>query len=469
MLRLYNTLTHAIEDVQPAHPDGVFRMYECGMTPSGEPHIGHARTAVVFDTMRRWMKFRGMKVLHVRNVTDVEDKIIKKAHDEGIAPEASVAKYDAVRRELFGRLNLLPPDVEPYATKHIEEIIALTTRLVANGLAYAAGGDVFYRVRKFAGYGKLSRNSIDKLVAGSRVQPEAHAEDPLDFALWKGEKPGEPAWDSPWGRGRPGWHIECSAMAMKYLGETFDLHGGGNDLIFPHHENEIAQSEGATGKPFARIWSHPGWVTLNQEKMSKSVGNTLPLRTVVDRLEPPALRLLMGQTHYRTPFEWSDDAERQAVETLRHLERQLDLSPAGEAAARAGQDEAVAGLESESARRLAAFDEAMDDDLGTPRALAEMFSLASRFAAARDGVPGAVPFIKLKTVRDAMLARLNAVGIALAFKKDGLPADLEPLLAERATARKEKNWARADEIRKEFSSRGWTIEDSSQGQVARKT
>jgi cysteinyl-tRNA synthetase len=467
-MRLYNTLTRAIEEVRPAHPDGVFRMYECGMTPSGEPHIGHARTAVVFDTMRRWMKFRGMKLRHVRNVTDIEDKIIKKAADEGIEPAAVVAKYDAVRRELFGRLNLLPPDVEPYATQVIPEIIEVINRLVENGLAYAAGGDVYYRVRKFPAYGKLSRNTIDKLVSGSRVQPEAHVEDPLDFALWKGEKPGEPAWDSPWGRGRPGWHIECSAMAMKYLGETLDLHGGGNDLIFPHHENEIAQSEGATGKPFARIWSHPGWVTLNQEKMSKSVGNTLPLRTVVDRLDPPALRLLMGQTHYRTPFEWSDDAERQAVETLKHLERQLDLSPAGEAAAHKDGDGAAAALEAESAVRLAAFDAAMDDDLGTPRALAELFSLASRFAAARDGHPGAVPFIKLKTVRDAILARLDAMGIALEFRKDGLPPDLQPLLAERATARKERNWARADEIRKAFAAQGWTIEDTGQGQVARK-
>ncbi len=461
-MRLYDTLTRAVVEVRPAHPDGVFRLYECGMTPSGEPHIGHARTAIIFDTLKRWLRFRGMKVLHVRNVTDVEDKIIARAAEAGSTPAAIVEKFDAVRKELFGRLNLDPPDHEPYATGVIPEIVALIGRLMDRGLAYPAGGDVFFRVRKFPGYGKLSGNRVDEVVAGSRVTPEAHAEDPLDFALWKGEKPGEPAWDSPWGRGRPGWHIECSAMSMKYLGETFDLHGGGHDLIFPHHENEIAQSEGATGQPFARTWAHPGWVTLNKEKMSKSVGNVLPMREVLDRLPAPALRLLICQTHWRTPFEWSDDAERQARETLESLRRQLELPPAVP-----GGGEAPLPIEQDAFRRLAAFDDAMDDDLGTPRALAEIFPLAHAVARAREGAAGPA-LAPLHRVRAAIGSRLAALGVELDTAGPAVPATVTALLAERTAARAAKDWAKSDALRAAMRGHGWTVEDSAGGQVPRK-
>ncbi len=464
-LRLHDTLTRRIVPLVPANADGVFRFYECGMTPSGEPHIGHARTAIVFDTLKRWMRFRGLTVMHVRNVTDVEDKIINKAKEGNTTPDAIVAKFDAVRKELFGRLNLNSPDVEPYATKHIKEIVDIIGKLVKNELAYPAKGDVFFRVRKFAGYGKLSKNSVDELVAGVRVERDGAAEDPLDFALWKAEKPGEPAWDSPWGRGRPGWHIECSAMAMKYLGETFDLHGGGHDLIFPHHENEIAQSEGATGKPFARIWAHPGWVTLNKEKMSKSIGNVLPMRDVLDRLKPAALRLLVGQTHWRTPFEWSDDAERQAKETLGSLTRQLELAKTSAVAS-----SAPLPVEQEAFRRLAAFDEAMDDDLSTPRALAEIFPLATKFAQAKaDGMLNTDAGVAALTrVRTAIVDRLAALGIEVATEAEVVPSDIQTLVDARKAARTAKDWKRSDELRNELKAKGWLVEDSASGQTARR-
>ncbi len=449
MVLIHDTLTRRKQEIRPANPDGNLRMYECGITPYDEPHIGNARTRIVFDTFRRWLEFRGHRVIHVVNVTDVEDKIIKRAAEAGVTPEELVAKFDAARKELYSKLNFLPPTHEPYATKHIGEIVALIEALIAAGLAYVVDGDAYYSVRGFKDYGKLSGNSLDLLIPGARVAPGEKPRDPLDFALWKAAKPGEPSWSSPWGRGRPGWHIECSAMSMRYLGNSFDIHGGGSDLIFPHHENEIAQSEGATGKPFARIWVHAGFLTLNREKMSKSIGNVLPLRKVLERMPAAALRLLMCQTHYRAPLEWSDDGERQARSSLDTLMRQLEPgagAPCPDA------------LRKESARRLSAFDEAMDDDLATPRALAELFTLSRACAAA--GKPD--------DVRLGILSRLSALGMELDFGKGELPPDLAPLLAERAAARAARNWGRSDAIRVLFQERGWLIEDTPSGQAVRR-
>jgi len=460
---LYDTLTRAKVELRPGHPDGKFRMYQCGMSPYDEPHIGHARNEVVFDIVRRWLEFRGIPVIHVRNVTDVEDRIINRANERGVTCADLVGKYDPIRKELFGKLNLLTPTHEPYASRHIPEIIALVEKLVEAGLAYPSGGDVYYRVRRFAGYGKLSKNTLDEVMAGTRVLAGAGTvsadlkEDPIDFDLWKAAKPGEPSWESPWGKGRPGWHIECSAMSMKYLGETLDLHGGGADLIFPHHENEIAQSEGATGKPFARVWAHCGWVTLNKEKMSKSIGNVVRLRDVLDRLPTPAIRLLMCQTHWRSPFEWSDDQERQAKETLDSLRRLLEPSMGG-----TGKSAAV---EEEVAKHLAAFDAAMDDDLSTPKALAGVFLAAQAFHRAKSGGDPAA----LGRARSGIMSRLAALGIEPDRPAEALPADLSLLLAERAEVRARKDWKRADEIRAAFKAKGWTIEDTAQGQVARKS
>jgi cysteinyl-tRNA synthetase len=463
MVRLFSTLSRAKDEVRPGDPDGRIRMYECGLTLSGEPHIGHARTAIVFDVLKRWLEYRGMPVIHVRNVTDVEDKIIRKAGELGVTCAEVVARFDPLVKELFRRLNLMPLAVEPYASRHIPEIVALIGTLVDKGLAYESGGDVYFSVRKFPSYGRLSGNTVDDLVAGARVATGELKRDPLDFDLWKAAKPGEPSWDSPWGPGRPGWHIECSAMSMKYLGETFDIHGGGNDLVFPHHENEIAQSTGATGKPFARIWVHPGWVTLNQEKMSKSLGNVLPLRAVLDRLPTPALRLLVCQTHYRSPFEWSDTAERQARETYDTLVRQLDpASQGGDGSVTSGAQE-VGEI---SVARLAAFDTAMDDDLATPRALAEIFSLSAAVAHVVRGTGWTGDLMK---IRAAILGRLAALGIEPEFGGGEIPSDLAALLTERGEARRRKDWKRSDEIRGIFLGRGWGIEDTPRGQTVRKS
>ena len=472
-MRLYNTLTRSKEDLVPVNPDGKIRLYECGPTPSGEPHIGHARPGITVDILKRWLAFRGLGVVHVKNLTDVEDKLIDKANQLSITVAEVVGKYEPMFRELFGRLNLLPPDVQPRATAHIPEIVALISRLMEKGLAYPSGGDVYYRVRKFGGYGKLSGNTIEDLVPGARVVPGEVKQDPLDFDLWKAAKPGEPSWDSPWGKGRPGWHIECSAMSMKYLGETFDVHAGATDLIFPHHENEIAQSEGATGKPLARFWMHVGFITLNREKMSKSVGNVLPLKDVVDRVEPAALRLVFAQTHYRSPFDWSDEQEKQAAGTLATLRRNLDLESvarlAGTGEGGTGALEANIGkLEEDAKARLAEFAERMDDDLATPAALAALLTLSGRLAAYARANPGAAAGPRLRAVRDAIAERLELLGVSVGATSVEAPADIRALVEGREKARKAKDWARADALRKELRDKGWLLEDTAQGTVVRR-
>jgi cysteinyl-tRNA synthetase len=469
MVRIYNTLTRSKEELRPGNPDGKIRLYECGLTVYDEPHIGNARINIVFDTWRRWLEYRGFPVVHVRNITDVEDKIIRRAQEKGVSTEELVAQNDAVRKDLYRRLNLLPPAHEPYASQHIGEIVELIRKLFSAGLAYAAGGDVYFSVRKFNGYGKLSGRSLEELRPGARIEPGEHKADPLDFTLWKAAKPGEPKWESPWGPGRPGWHIECSAMSMKYLGETLDIHGGGSDLIFPHHEDEIAQSEGATGKCFSRIWVHVGSLTLDGKKMAKSEGNVLRLGEVLDRLPAPALRLLLAQTHYRSPLDWSDSGQRQARETYDSLRRQLDLDePAGEEAGSG----ALAGLpdpslREEVQRRLAACDSALDDDLGTPRALAELFVLSRSFAAVRERLAGRLS-PDLSGIRGGILSRFAVLGIELDARQAELPQDLRALLGERAEARARKDWARSDSIRTTFIERGWSIEDTPRGQVVRR-
>jgi len=465
---IYNTLTRQKEEITPSHPDGKIRMYECGMTPYSDPHIGHARTAITFDNLKRWLEFRGMPVIHVRNVTDIEDKIIKRANEQGIPCSDLVARFDAVRKDLFGKLNLIPPAFEPYATAVIPEIIAIVEKLLANGMAYVAEGDVYFRVRKFPGYGKLSRNAIEDLVSGSRVQACGLKEDQLDFDLWKAAKPGEPNWDSPWGKGRPGWHIECSAMSMKYLGETLDIHGGANDLIFPHHENETAQSEGATGKPFVRYWVHSGFVTMNQEKMSKSVGNVIGLREVVDRVPGPALRLLMGQTHYRAPLEYSEAQERMARETWETLKRMLELNP-GNAVKWLTPLPDLDGLEKMAKENIASFDSFMDDDLSVPRALAEIFDLGREFHKFVIGnmQMDSSSISRLQEIRKSIVDRLAVVGIEMGGTEAGAPTEVLALVKAREEARKVKEWKKADDLRTAISALGWNIEDTPRGTVVR--
>jgi cysteinyl-tRNA synthetase len=304
--RVFNTLTRGKEDLAPLHA-GEIRMYVCGVTVYDLSHIGHGRSGIVFDVMRRYLKHRGHAVRFVKNFTDIDDKIIRKANQEGVSAQEISERYIEAYRTDMASLGVAPADIEPKATEHVPQMIALIERLIVKGVAYPVEGDVYFEVRRFPGYGKLSGKNLEELQAGARVEVDERKRDPMDFALWKATKPGEPSWKSPWGQGRPGWHIECSAMAMQYLGEVLDVHGGGEDLIFPHHENEIAQSEAATGKPFSRYWLHNGFVNLSAEKMSKSLGNTLTIKDLVRRHDPEALRLYLLGTHYRHPLEFGDE------------------------------------------------------------------------------------------------------------------------------------------------------------------
>ena len=319
-LSVFNTMGSRKEPFVPLAP-GKVRMYVCGVTVYDLCHIGHARANVAFDIIVRYLRHAGYDVTYVRNFTDIDDKILRRAAQEGSDYLAVSTKYIRAFHDDFDRLGLLRPDAEPKATENIPEIVALVARLVRGGKAYEVGGDVYYSVKGFPGYGKLSGKNVDDLRAGARVDVDERKNDPLDFALWKASKPGEPAWESPWGPGRPGWHIECSAMSMKHLGETFDIHGGGKDLVFPHHENEIAQSEAATGKPFARYWLHNGFVNVNNEKMSKSLGNFFTLRDVLAQFKPEVLRFFLASSHYRSPIDYSDQSLTEAKAGLDRLYR----------------------------------------------------------------------------------------------------------------------------------------------------
>jgi len=322
-LRIFNSLTRRKEEFTPLTP-GEARMYVCGVTVYDISHIGHARSALVFDVIRRYLRVKGYRVQFVKNFTDVDDKIINRAAQEGVSSQEISERYIAEYRADMASLGVLPGDVEPKATEHIPQMIALIQRLIAKGLAYVVHGDVYFEVRRFPTYGRLSGKNLEDLLAGARVEVDDRKRDPRDFALWKSAKPGEPSWPSPWGAGRPGWHIECSAMSMQYLGESFDIHGGGEDLIFPHHECEIAQAEGASGKPFVRYWIHNGFVNFGDEKMSKSLGNTLTIRDLVARHDPEAMRLYLLGTHYRHPLEFGDERIGEAARALeRAVARQI--------------------------------------------------------------------------------------------------------------------------------------------------
>ncbi|HEU4895219.1 MAG TPA: cysteine--tRNA ligase, partial [Acidimicrobiia bacterium] len=358
MLRVYNTMGRRLVDFVP-RAEGEVGIYVCGPTVQSEPHVGHGRYAVAFDVIRRYLMWRGYDVTYVSNITDIEDKIIAAAAETGESMEELALRMAERFSTSFRRLGVLPPDVEPKATEHIPEMLDLIGRLIDRGLAYERDGDVWFSVRALESYGRLSGRKPDDLRSGYRIDVDDSKEDPLDFALWKGAKPGEPTWDSPWGAGRPGWHIECSAMAARYLGQGFDIHGGGLDLIFPHHENEVAQSEGASGETFARYWLHNGMVNLGGEKMSKSTGQIVDLEEILDTHGGRALRMLYARAHYRSPIEYSKELIAEAEESLERLDRFRERVEPGEPDAQA----------------LARFSEAMDDDFGTPQAVSLMFDL----------------------------------------------------------------------------------------------
>jgi cysteinyl-tRNA synthetase len=466
MLRVHNTLTGTEEEFVPLVP-GKVGMYVCGVTVYDRSHIGHARALVVFDVIYRYLRFLGYDVTFVRNFTDVDDKIIKRAQEAGIsASDVSESNIAAFNEDMLV-LGCAPPQIEPKATAHIGEMIEIIRELEAKGLAYAANGDVYFAVDKFASYGQLSGRRLADMMAGARIEVDEHKRHPMDFALWKASKPGEPEWDSPWGPGRPGWHIECSAMASKYLGQPFDIHGGGNDLIFPHHENEIAQSEGAKGRPLARYWLHNGMVNFGAEKMSKSLGNVWTVADAARQVGGEAVRLLVLGTHYRGPLDFQPD---RLLETKRTLDRLYESLARADQALR-GQAVAVDAAERDAL--LDDFRAGMDDDFNTARGLATVFD-AMR-ALNRHVDAGALS--QAAACRAAIAAIAAVLGIGgqnpraylAGDKARGLEssqltaADIERRIAERAAARQAKDFKRADAIRVELKAKGVILEDSAQG------
>jgi cysteinyl-tRNA synthetase len=464
-LRIFNTLTRRKEDFVPLVA-GEARVYVCGVTVYDLCHIGHARSAIVFDVMRRYLRFRNYKVTFIKNYTDVDDRIIRRANEEGVAASVVSERYIAEYQKDMASIGVQPADVEPKATEHIPQMVALIQRLIARGVAYTLEGDVYFEVRRFPSYGKLSGKNLDELEAGARVDVDERKRDPLDFALWKASKPGEPSWPSPWGPGRPGWHIECSAMAMQYLGETFDLHGGGEDLIFPHHENEIAQSEGATGKPFVRCWAHNGFVNLNFEKMSKSLGNTLWIRDMVQRHDPEALRLYFLGTHYRHPLEYADERISESAKALGRLRALVE--EAGRVARGGPQPPGTgdAALLDQVDAHVERFTSVMDDDFNTPQALAVLFDLLRLLYGSREQGAGVGAFV-------VGVARLVDLARVLGLLEQGartqpsidpkLKARIESLVYLREQARKQRDFAEADRLRDELLALNVTLKDSRDG------
>ena len=450
-MKVYNTMTRTKEDLVPG-TTGEVRMYVCGVTPYDYSHIGHARSAVAFDVIRRWLEYRGFRVTTVRNYTDIDDKIITRANQEAVPASEIAQRYIEAEARDMEALGVLLPSVAPKATEHVEGMIALIGRLLARGIAYVVDGDVYFEIRRFPEYGKLSGRNLEDLLAGARVEVDERKRDPRDFALWKAAKPGEPSWPSPWGPGRPGWHIECSVMASRYLGETFDIHGGGTDLIFPHHECEIAQSEADTGKTFARYWLHNGMVNLGAEKMSKSLGNTLTIRAMLERHDRDALRLWMLGTLYRNQLEWSEERVHEAARALERFTRLLD-DPRVTSVPPGAPGPRLVALRAE-------FEAAMDDDFNTPQALAVLFEIARLVNEDRER--GDVPALA------AGVAELRRLGTALGLftgrtASGGPPPAVERLVAERTAARGRRDFRRSDELRAEIQALGWLVEDTPAG------
>ncbi|TDX30942.1 cysteinyl-tRNA synthetase [Modicisalibacter xianhensis] len=453
-MQIYNTLTRRKEPFSPIEP-GKVRMYVCGITVYDYCHIGHARVMVAFDVITRYLRERGYDVTYVRNITDIDDKILKRADENGETIVSLTERMIAAMHEDEGRLGVLRPDHEPRATAHIDDIIAMIERLIAREYAYRAdNGDVYYRVRKFTDYGKLNNRNLDEMRAGARVEVDTHKEDPLDFVLWKAAKPDEASWPSPWGNGRPGWHIECSAMSTCCLGETFDIHGGGPDLTFPHHENEIAQSEAATGKPYVNTWMHAGAVRVDQQKMSKSLGNFFTIREVLEVHDPEVVRYLLLSSHYRSPINYAPEALDEARRSLERFYNALDgLEPT--------KGDVEAGY-------WTRFTEAMDDDFNTAEALAVLFELVRDLNRARKEAPERAPALAYELKRLGGILGLFGQ-VPSAFLKAGaasLPiteSEIETRIAARADAKAQRDFAEADRIRDELAAMGIVLKDSREG------
>lgn len=456
-MKVYNTMTRQKEEFTPLH-EGVFNIYVCGPTVYNYIHVGNARPAVTFDTLRRYLEYKGYKVNYVQNITDVDDKLITRAKEEGTTVEAIARRYEEEFLRDTDGLNIKRATVHPRATEHIKEMLDIIATLVDKGYAYVKdNGDVYFRAAKFKEYGKLSHQPLDELESGARVDVNEDKEDPIDFALWKGTKPGEPAWDSPYGPGRPGWHIECSAMAKKHLGETIDLHAGGVDLVFPHHENEIAQSECANGCTFARYWMHNGFINIDNRKMSKSLGNFFKVREVSDEYGYEPIRYLMLTGQYRSPLNFTREIMDQCVSSLERLYTcRSNLDFAIQNAPEAGEET----LSAKAAEAIKKFTAAMDDDLNTPDALAALFDLV------REINTGSAAAGKkaLEDARAAFDEITGVLGILYNRDKNEVPAEVQQLADERAQARTDKNWAMSDELRAKIAELGYLVEDTAQGQ-----
>jgi cysteinyl-tRNA synthetase len=478
-LRVYNTLSGKKEEFVPINPPKV-GLYACGVTVYDYCHIGHARAAVAFDVIARYLRFAGYDVTYVRNYTDIDDKIINRSNEQGVDWQDLAETFIAAHDVDMSSLGVERADVEPRATDYIKEIITIVKTLVDKGVAYEVGGDVYFEVEKFDGYGKLSKRNLDDLRAGARIEVDERKVNPLDFALWKSSKPDEPAWDSPWGKGRPGWHIECSAMSAAILGQPLDIHGGGKDLIFPHHENEIAQSEAAADKEFVRYWVHNGFVNIDSEKMSKSLGNFFTIREVLEKYRPEVVRFFLLSTHYRSPLDFSDRALNEA-ET--RYERFMNLFAR---AHRVGsEDRGMDELEVSSTEELRRviephFRKAMDDDFNTAAAIGHMFSALGPLNAVLDSADAKGRGVAVdwkKTVEDFF----REIGRVLGFFEGGFgdgdiwfaagsgddenKAKAQAMAEERVEARKNKDWARADELRDTIAELGFDVQDTPQGPV----
>ena len=473
MLKIYNTLKKKKEIFEPIEP-GKIGIYVCGPTVYDACHIGHARCVVVFDVIVRYLRAIGYEVTYVRNFTDVDDKIIKRAGELGISTQELSERYIREFYEDMDALKVERATMDPAATDHIGEIIGVVEHLISRGHAYEAGGDVFFAVETFKGYGKLSGRRLDEMQAGARVDVDERKRNPFDFVLWKGAKPGEPVWDSPWGKGRPGWHIECSAMSTHFLGHHFDIHGGGKDLIFPHHENEIAQSEGAFGERFVNVWIHNGFVNINQEKMSKSLGNFLMIKDILKEYHPEAVRLFLLSNHYRSPVDFTHQAMVEADAGLEKIYALLQRIGEYLARCEPGDDMQGTGALWES------FCRAMDDDFNTARGVGLVFETVRQLNRLMDdisGKPGQEDQARLISTRADLMRMGGVLGIlteapsqffeqrqADVLQRKGIDIALvERLIAERVRAREQKDWAAADRIRDELSAMDILIEDRAEG------
>lgn len=468
MIKVFNTLKKEKEDFKPLN-DNKVGMYVCGVTVYDLCHIGHARSAVVFDVIRRYFLYRGYDVTFVKNFTDIDDKIIKRSNETSVSWRELTKKYMEAHDADMDSLNVKRPDQTPKATDFISEMIAMCENLIAKGHAYVSDGDVYYRVESFSEYGKLSHRHLDEMMAGARVEVNERKENPYDFVLWKSSKPNEPSWESPWGPGRPGWHIECSVMSEKILGLPFDIHGGGKDLVFPHHENEIAQSEAACGCEFARYWMHNGFVNINEEKMSKSLGNFFTIRDVTEKFDPEIVRFFLLTTHYRSALDFSDEKLKDAESSLNRIYTMLD-ELYGFTAGKKGVS-VINEAENVASEFVAEFERAMDDDFNTPVALAAIFEVVRKINKILADKPNKDTLEALRKSAEKVFSAVNDVlGVIVKTPEEWFKAnleipvsELEALIEERQDSRKEKNFERADEIRKELSAKGIELLDTPVG------